>query len=104
MCLSAGVSFAASALLTAGGAAILVKALRRNWRYLPIGLMPLFAGVQQFMEGNVWVGVNSGDHATMVWGAMGFIFFTCSCGPSGFLWPSGRLSRHRVAVARCFWR
>jgi hypothetical protein len=81
MCLSASVSFVAGALLTVGGAAIVVKAVRRNWRYLPIGLMPLFAGVQQFMEGYVWVGINSGDHATMVWGAMGFIFFTW------FMWP-----------------
>lgn len=81
MCLSAGVSFVASALLTAGGAAIVVKALQRNWRYMPIGLMPLFAGVQQFSEGNVWVGINSGDHATMMWGAMSFIFFTW------FMWP-----------------
>lgn len=81
MCLSATVSFTASVLLAAGGAAIVVKAVRRNWRYLPIGLMPLFAGIQQFMEGGVWVGVNSGDHFTMVWGAMGFIFFTW------FMWP-----------------
>ena len=81
MCLSATVSFAASALLTAGGTAIIVKAARSNWRYLPIGLMPLFAGIQQFSEGFVWVGVNGGDHATMVWGAMSFIFFTW------FMWP-----------------
>ncbi|MBA3911540.1 MAG: hypothetical protein C0524_17090 [Rhodobacter sp.] len=81
MCLSATVSFTASALLTTGGAAIIVKAARSNWRYLPIGLMPLFAGIQQFMEGFVWVGVNGGDNTTMVWGAMGFIFFTW------FMWP-----------------
>jgi hypothetical protein len=81
MCLSATVSFTASVLLTAGGAAIIVKAMRSNWRYLPIGLMPLFAGIQQFSEGFVWIGVNGGDHATMVWGAMSFIFFTW------FMWP-----------------
>jgi hypothetical protein len=81
MCLSATVSFTASVLLTAGGATIIVKAMRSNWRYLPIGLMPLFAGIQQFSEGFVWIGVNGGDHATMVWGAMSFIFFTW------FMWP-----------------
>ncbi|MBY0349545.1 DUF6629 family protein [Tabrizicola sp.] len=81
MCLSATVSFTASALLTAGGAAIIVKAARSNWRYLPIGLMPLFAGIQQFSEGFVWVGMNTGDNATMTLGAMGFIFFTW------FMWP-----------------
>ena len=81
MCLSATVSFTASALLTTGGAAIIVKAARSNWRYLPIGLMPLFAGIQQFSEGFVWVGMNTGDNATMTLGAMGFIFFTW------FMWP-----------------
>lgn len=81
MCLSAAVSFTASVLLTGGGIAIVAKAVQRNLRYLPLGLMPLFAGIQQFMEGNVWVGVNTGDHFQMVWGAMGFIFFTW------FMWP-----------------
>ena len=76
MCLSAGVSFTASVLLTGGGVAIVAKAMQRNLRYLPLGLMPLFAGIQQFMEGNVWVGVNTGNHLMLVWGAMGFIFFT----------------------------
>ena len=61
--------------------AIVAKAVQRNLRYLPLGLMPLFAGIQQFMEGNVWVGVNTGDHFQMLWGAMGFIFFTW------FMWP-----------------
>lgn len=81
MCLSAGVSFAASVLLTGGGAAIVIKAMRQNWRYMPLGLMPLFAGIQQFMEGNVWIGINSGHQGMMMWGAMGFIFFTW------FMWP-----------------
>lgn len=81
MCLSAEVSFTASVLLTGGGIAIVAKAFQRNLRYLPLGLMPLFAGIQQFMEGNVWVGINSGDPFQMTWGAMGFIFFTW------FMWP-----------------
>jgi len=55
MCLSAQVSFAASAFLVGGGAAISVTAWRRNMSYLPIAMMPLFASLQQFMEGNVWL-------------------------------------------------
>lgn len=81
MCLSAPVSFAASVMLTGGGALISLKAWQRNWRYLPVGLMPLFAGLQQFMEGNVWLGINASDPFTVLWGAMGFIFFTW------FMWP-----------------
>ncbi len=81
MCMSAGVSFAASVFLVAGGAAISKTALQRNLRYLPIALMPLFAGLQQFMEGNVWMGMTGDDAFTVQWGAMGFMFFTW------FMWP-----------------
>ena len=81
MCLSAQVSFAASVFLVGGGTAISVISWRRNKRYLPIALMPLFAGLQQFMEGNVWLGMTGNDPFTVLWGAMGFIFFTW------FMWP-----------------
>ena len=43
MCLSAQVSFAASVFLVGGGTAISIVAWRRNKRYLPLALMPLFA-------------------------------------------------------------
>ena len=81
MCLSAQVSFAASVFLVGGGAAISIVAFQRNKRYLPLALMPLFAGLQQFTEGFVWVGMNGNDPLTVFWGAMGFIFFTW------FMWP-----------------
>ena len=81
MCLSASVSFAASGFLVAGGAFASWKAWNINTRYLPIALMPLFAGIQQFLEGNVWVGMNTGDPFIVLWGALGFIFFTW------FMWP-----------------
>ena len=61
MCLSAEVSFAASIFLVAGGTFATWKATQTNMRYLPVALMPLFAGIQQFMEGNVWIGMNGGD-------------------------------------------
>jgi len=81
MCLSAPVSFAASVFLVGGGTAISVVAWRRNKGYFPIALMPLFAGLQQFMEGSVWLGMTGDDPFTVLWGAMGFIFFTW------FMWP-----------------
>ena len=70
MCLSAQVSFAASVFLVGGGTAISIVAWRRNKRYLPLALMPLFAGLQQFTEGFVWVGMNGNDPLTVLWGAM----------------------------------
>ncbi|VAW16762.1 Arginine/ornithine antiporter ArcD [hydrothermal vent metagenome] len=81
MCLSASVSFTASGLLVVGGAFASWKAWNINTRYLPIGLMPVFAGTQQFFEGYVWVGMNAGDPATVLWSALGYIFFTW------FMWP-----------------
>ena len=81
MCLSQEVSFAASAFLVVGGTYAVTRAWAINRRYLPVALMPVFAGLQQFMEGNVWWGVNTGDPATTLVGALGFIFFTW------FMWP-----------------
>ena len=81
MCMSAGVSFAASVFLGFGGAAITGTAWRRNLRYLPLALMPLFAGIQQFSEGYVWLGMTGDNPLAVIWGAMGFMFFTW------FMWP-----------------
>jgi len=81
MCLSQTVSFSASVFLVGGGAFAMVKAAQINKRYLPVAMMPLFAGLQQFTEGTVWWGVNTGDPSTTLWGALGFIFFTW------FMWP-----------------
>lgn len=81
MCLSAGVSFAATVFLTVGGCAITRTAWRRNLRYLPLALMPVFAGIQQFSEGYVWLGMTGDSPMSVLFGAMGFMFFTW------FMWP-----------------
>ncbi len=81
MCLSAAVSFTASVFLGVGGVAITRIAWRRNLRYLPLALMPLFAGIQQFSEGYVWLGMTGGNEVEVFFGAMGFMFFTW------FMWP-----------------
>ena len=81
MCMSAGVSFAAGVFLVAGGVAITSIAVKRNLRYLPLALMPLFAGLQQFMEAGVWLGMTGANPSAVQLGAMGFMFFTW------FMWP-----------------
>ena len=81
MCLSESVSFATGGMLIVGGAFASWKAWKINKRYLPIALMPVMAGVQQYMEGHVWMGLNDSDPFMVWWGAMGFIFF------SWFMWP-----------------
>ncbi|MBT8433829.1 MAG: hypothetical protein KJN95_04175 [Gammaproteobacteria bacterium] len=81
MCLSATVSFTASGMLLAGGSFTASKAWKINRRYLPVALMPIFAGVQQLTEGFVWTGMTAGDPVAVLWNALGFIFFTW------FMWP-----------------
>lgn len=66
MCLSAPVSFAASIFPVGNGTFATWKAWQINKRYLSVALVPAFAGMQQFMEGNVWPGVNSGDPFTVL--------------------------------------
>ncbi len=81
MCFSEPVSFVAGGVLVAGGAFASFKAWEINKRYLPIALMPVMSGVQQLMEGYVWMGMNSGNSSMVWWAAMGFIFF------SWLIWP-----------------
>lgn len=65
-----------------GGAFASWKAWNINKRYLPIAFIPVLAGVQQFMEGHVWMGLNDSDPSMVWWAAMGFLFF------SWFIWPA----------------
>ena len=81
MCFSESVSFAAGGLLLAGGGYASRRAWTTNKKYLPVALMPIFAGLQQFTEGFVWSGMTAGDPLTLLWSALGFIFFTW------FMWP-----------------
>lgn len=81
MCFSQTVSFVGGGILIAGGAFSSVRALQTNIRYLPAALMPVLAGIQQGLEGHVWMGLNRGDVPMVSWAALGFIFF------SFFLWP-----------------
>lgn len=53
MCFSATASFTASAVLTATGVATLTKV--KSKREIPLALIPLFFGIQQFTEGITWL-------------------------------------------------
>lgn len=81
MCFSESVSFTTGGLLIASGAFASWKAWSINKRYLPIALIPVMAGVQQYLEGHVWMGMNNSAPDMVWWAAMGFFFF------SWFIWP-----------------
>lgn len=83
MCFSAPASFAAGALLTPVGVCTLALAWRHDRRYLALAAFPLLFGLQQSVEGGLWLTL-TGDarpppeaHAL----ALGFLFFAY------FLWP-----------------
>ena len=82
MCFSEPVSFVVGGMLITGGAYAAWKAYKINMRYFPVALMPVLAGVQQMMEGHVWMGLNDGAPNMVWWSAMGFIFF------SWLMWPT----------------
>ena len=83
MCFSEPVSFAAGGVLIVGGAFAGWKAFKIHKRYLPVSQLPTLAGLQQIMEGHVWMGVNNSDPSMIWWAAMSFIFF------SWLIWPVG---------------
>ena len=83
MCLSEPVSFVAGGALIVGGAFAGWKAFKIHKRYLPISQLPTLAGLQQLVEGHVWMGVNNSDPSMIWWAAMGFILF------SWLIWPVG---------------
>lgn len=82
MCFSQTASFAAATVLVSGGTFAVWKAHVVNLRYVPLAMMPVLAGLQQFMEGHVWMGLDGADPDMVWWGAMGFILF------SWLMWPT----------------
>lgn len=99
MCYSAEASFGLSAALLPAGGYCIQRALRANRLLLPIAVVPILFGVQQFAEGWVWVGLNEGNADLTRSGTLFFLFFALVFWP---LWvpfcafltrttPAGRL-------------
>ena len=77
MCFSASASFTASAVLMPLGlySTHLARTSGRT-SYLPLALTPFFFGVQQFIEGLVWTGIDRGRVEPLTTlASMGFLFF-----------------------------
>jgi len=80
MCFSAEVSFATAAVLIPTGLVCLQQSIKINKAYWAFALLPFLFGVQQLLEGVVWLTINN-EQSLLLWGAMfGFLFF------SHFLW------------------
>jgi len=84
MCFSASASFIAAGFLSTIAIATLHRATRPQIK--PVALLPLFFGIQQGLEGLVWISLNApGDslwwHIIQGIGIYGFVFF------AALFWP-----------------
>src|SRR5262245_848005 len=73
MCFSAQASFAAGAALLPAGLYCVGVAVRKRRTALPLAVVPLIFSFQQFCEGLVWVGLDSGDTALVRAASLAFL-------------------------------
>lgn len=76
MCFSATASFTLGAALLPTGAYALFKARRSERKWIPFAVYPLAFGIQQVLEGFVWLGLTSGNAGMSDIAARGFLFFS----------------------------
>ena len=76
MCFSATASFTASALLVPAGLYCLKEARYAEKPYWLLAVMPLLLGIQQFVEGQLWLAMAADDVLAQRYYALGFMFFS----------------------------
>ncbi|GAB4440674.1 MAG: hypothetical protein D6742_17645 [Cyanobacteria bacterium J069] len=76
MCFSATASFSLGAALIPVGVACIQKAQQKDKRYLPLAVFPLAFGLQQAIEGIVWVSLGENHARLLSLTAAGFVFFS----------------------------
>ena len=81
MCFSATASFAVGAILIPTGVYCLVKAYQGNKYYLALAAFPLLFGIQQVIEGGLWLALEQRADLDIEITATGYLFFAY------FLWP-----------------
>lgn len=81
MCFSHTVSFTAAAVLIPAGAFALHRASTVDRRYMALCALPIFFGMQQFLEGMVWVSGAENDLVATSQYSLAYMFF------SWLAWP-----------------
>jgi len=76
MCFSASASFTVSSVLIPTGAYCFYRAHQINHRYWVFALYPLIFGIQQALEGWLWLMLEHPDDISVRIPALGFIFFS----------------------------
>jgi hypothetical protein len=82
MCFSASASFTAGAFLVPIGLYCVYAARDlKRYHYLMLALVPFFFGIQQLIEGGVWLSLGGGHALALKRLSIAFVFF------SHFFWP-----------------
>ena len=82
MCFSASASFTAGAFLIPTGAYCIYSSVElKRYHYIMLAFVPLFFGVQQLIEGGVWLSMAANAERATHYFSVGFLFF------SNFFWP-----------------
>ncbi len=81
MCFSAAASFTTAAVLMPAAAYTIRTAMRTDRRYLGFAIFPLFFGIQQALEGGLWMEIGQVNPSRSHFFALGFLFFAY------FVWP-----------------
>lgn len=76
MCLSAQVSLGAAAILIPAGAVAGASAWRQDRRYVMIATLPFLFGLQQLVEGIVWIEGRAGNLHHVAQYSLLYMFFT----------------------------
>ena len=76
MCFSASASFTTSALLIPTGIYCLRKSVTTERLYLPLSAWPLFFGIQQAVEGFLWLGMVNNQPNLIQIASLSFLFFS----------------------------
>lgn len=75
MCFSATASFGLASMLTVSGAYCLHRAIKRKREFIPLAIIPIGFGIQQALEGGVWLARNHADTRLVQPLAAGFLAF-----------------------------
>ena len=76
MCFSATASFAAAAVLIPAGIYSIKKSSELSQPYWALAMLPLLFGLQQLLEGGVWLSVRAGEAGYARALALGFLLFS----------------------------
>lgn len=76
MCFSATASFTVSAALVPVGLYTIARTRHVNTAWLPFAAFPLAFGLQQALEGVVWLGLTGGNETAVCMASRGFLFFS----------------------------